>query len=490
MLAVRPVIRVTAKVIVAMAGTMILPAWLDWQARHPDWLAFALTAGLGALAGGLVAAATDGPAEPLTVEQAFLLTSLLWLVAPLFGAVPLMVGETQTGFLDALFEAMSGMTTTGTTIYPDLDLLSPGANMWRAMLQWEGGLGIVVVAMLFLPVMRVGGMQFFRSEGFDMRSKDLPSAAGLARQLTAVYVAMTVACALLYRVSGMSGYDAVLHAFATCSTGGFSNHDASFAVFGAGAQYTACLFMVLAALPFIRLVHLMHGDPMPLWRDPQARAFLRWIAYATAAIILYRGVTTALPVGAPLVTETMARETLFNTISIFTGTGFALGDVSGWGPFVLAVLFLCGLIGGCTGSTVCSIKVFRYLVLAEAIRVQLRRMAAPHRILPLRYEGRRLDQDVLDSVMSFMALFILTFGLLIVGLGLTGLAPRTALTAAWTSIANIGPVFGPGVSGTGAVDQFPASARWLMIAGMYLGRLELVSVLVLLLPRFWRSQTA
>ncbi len=488
MIAIRPVLRATARVVVAMAATMILPAWLDWRAGDPNWQAFALVGSLGALAGGLVATATEGPSEPLTVEQAFLLTALLWIVAPFFGALPFMIGAPHAPFLDAFFESMSGMSTTGTTVFPDLEALPPGANMWRAVLHWEGGLGIVIVAMLFLPAMRVGGMQFFRSEGFDIQSKDLPSAVALARELTRIYILMTAACWLSFRLLGMNGYDAFFHALSTCSTGGFSNYDASFGQHLWGAQYAACVFMIGASVPFVRLMHLVRGNPLPLWRDPQVRAYLRWMGYATGLIVAYRVATGQATPGEPLLGEGLIRESLFNTVSIFTGTGFGFGDIVQWGPFPLAVLFVCGLIGGCTGSTGCSVKVFRYLIVKEAIGVQLKRMAAPNRILPLRYDGRRLDQDVLDSVMSFMALFILTFGLLIVGLGLAGLAPRTALTAAWTAIANVGPVWGPGVGANGAVDQFPGAAKWLMVVGMYLGRLELVSVLVLLLPRFWRSQ--
>lgn len=486
MLALRPVARAIAKVVVGMSATMILPGAVDWSNGSGNWRAFAVAGLLIALLAGLVAIATRGPERPLTIEQTFLLTTLLWAVASVVGAIPFMIGAPHVGFTDALFESMSGLTTTGTTVFPHLDDLPHGANLWRAVLHWLGGLGIVIVAMLFLPAMRVGGMQFFRSEGFDTLGKELPRALDLAAELTWVYIALTAACLVAYLISGMEMFDAVFHALATCSTGGFSNYDASFGVHLRGAQYAACVFMIGASVPFIRLIQLVHGQPQPLWRDPQVRAYLRWMAMATAAIIAWR-VLTGRAVGGP---EVVFRESLFNVISTFSGTGFGNGDITLWGPFPLAVLIVCGLIGGCTGSTGCSMKVFRFLILKEAVRVQLQRMASPHRLLPLRYQGRLLGQDVLDSVVSFMALFILCLGLLIVGLSLCGLAPRTALTAAWTSIANVGPVWGPEVSPNGAVDRFNGAAKWLMIAGMFLGRLELVAVLVLFLPRFWRSQSA
>ncbi|AXC48371.1 TrkH family potassium uptake protein [Paracoccus suum] len=484
MLALRPVIYATAKVVVGMAATMVVPMVVDWSEGNSNWHAFAIVSALTALVAGLIMTATRGHERSLTVEQAFLLTTALWSVCCVVGAIPFMVGAPHVGFTDAIFESMSGLTTTGTTAFPHLDALPPGANLWRAILHWLGGLGIVIVAMLFLPAMRVGGMQFFRSEGFDTMGKELPRAFDMAAELTWVYIAMTAACLVAFLISGMSPYDAVFHALSTCSTGGFSNHDASFGAHLRGAQYSACLFMIGASIPFIRLVQMVHGRPRALWRDPQVRAYLRWIGIAVVAIILWRWLNE----GAPDGFEVLFRESLFNVISTFSGTGFGFGDVSAWGPFALGVLIVCGLIGGCTGSTGCSIKVFRFLVLKEAVRVQLQRMSSPHRILPLRYDGRPLEQDVLDSVVTFMTLFILCFGLLIVGLSLAGLAPRTALTAAWTSICNVGPVWGPGTSDNGAIDQFPGFAKWLLIAGMFLGRLELVSVLVLLLPRFWRSQ--
>lgn len=485
MLGLRPVIHATARVVVGMSATMAVPAAVDWQAGNDNWHAFALTGILTALTGGGIALATRGPERPLTIEQAFLLTTALWAVASLVGAIPFMIGAPHVGFTDAMFESMSGLTTTGTTVFPHLDNLPPGANLWRAILHWLGGLGIVIVAMLFLPAMRVGGMQFFRSEGFDTMGKELPRALDMAAELTWVYIVLTFACLLSFLMAGMNFYDASFHALATISTGGFSNYDSSFGGHLRGAQYAACVFMVLATVPFIRLLQLVHGTPFALWRDPQVRAYLRWILYAAVAIFAWRMLTVPGQGG-----ETVARESLFNVVSTFSGTGFGNGDVPGWGPFPVAVLIVCGLIGGCTGSTGCAMKVFRFLIFREAVRVQIQRMSSPHRVLPLRYDGRLLGQDVLDSVVSFMALFMLVFGLLIVGLSLSGLAPMTALTAAWTSIANVGPVWGPEVSANGGVDAFNPMAKWLMIAGMFLGRLELVAVLVLFLPRFWRSQTA
>lgn len=481
----RPVINSTARLVVVTAGMMLIPMLVDAWHADPNWRVFALSAALLALIGWMTAVATRRADDSFAVEQAFLLTAVIWIVLPVAGALPFIIGAPGVSVTDAVFEAMSGMTTTGTTVFPDLDGLPRGTNIWRALLHWMGGLGIVVVAMLFLPAMRVGGMQFFRSEGFDTQGKALPRARDIAAELTLIYIGLTGACLVSFLAFGMGGYDAFFHALSTTSTGGFSNYNASFGAHLPGAQYAACLFMVLASVPFVRLMQMAHGRPRALWRDPQVRAYLRWIMYASAAVLVWR-----LMRGEELPLEQMARESLFNVISTFSGTGFGLSDVTAWGAFPFAVLIVVGLIGGCTGSTGCSIKVFRFLVLIEAVKAQIRRMRSPHRVVSMRYDQRVLEADVVDSVVSFFTLFILTFGLLIVGLSLTELSPRTALTAAWTAICNVGPVWGPEVGANGSVTGFSDTALWMMIVGMYLGRLEIITVMVLFLPRFWASQSA
>ena len=483
MIDIRPVAHIIGRITFALGAMMVFPTLIDYAAGDANWLAMAQSMGIVLVLSGLVIAATRSATPGLTIEQSFLLTSGLWLVLPLAGALPLMIGAPGLDFTDAFFEAMSGLTTTGTTVIPKLDGLPPGANMWRAILQWSGGLGIVVVAMVFLPVMKVGGMQFFRSEGFDTLGKVLPRAGQIAAEMIWVYLGITAACALLYVIAGMSAYDAVFHALTTCSTGGFSNYDASFGTFAGPAEWVSSLFMILASIPFVRMVQAFRGDVLPIWRDMQIRAYLRWIFLSVAVIVLYR--LAWLDQGDD--PQGMLREVTFNTITIFSGTGFASTDVLEWGHLPFAILFCVALIGGCTGSTACSVKIFRYQVLFQAVRAQIRRMQSPHRLYPLRLGGKRLEGDVVDSVMTFFTLFVLTFGLLIVGLALTGLHPKTALTGAWTAIANVGPVWGPEITANGSVEPFPDSAKWLMALGMYLGRLELISVIVLLMPRFWRG---
>lgn len=482
MIDIRPVVHAIAKLSVAMGGLMLLPAVIDSSMGDPNWRAFAAT-GCGSIVLGLLTMlATRSEGRQLTIAQAFLLTTGLWLVLPILGAVPFVLGAPQVGWTDAMFEAMSGITTTGATAFRGLDGLPLGMHLWRGILQWSGGLGIVVVAMVFLPIMRVGGMQFFKSEGFDTMGKVMPRAGQIAAEMSQLYLGITIACALTYAALGMSGFDAVMHALTTSSTGGFGHYDASFAPFNGAIRLAAALFTILASIPFVRMLQLAHGDPRPIWRDSQIRTYLSIIAVACALILVYEALWRSVPPSPQLTVDV-----IFNVVTIISGTGFSSVDVTYWGHLALVLLIVLGLIGGCTGSTVCSIKVFRYQVLFEALRGQLAQMHSPHRIRPLRLQGRRLDDEVVNSVMAFFTMFVLTFGVLIVALALTGLHARTALTAAWTAIANVGPIWGPEVTSNGGVAAFPASAKWLMIVGMYLGRLELITVFVVLMPRFWRQ---
>ncbi len=478
----RPVAHIIGLLVVALGLSMLVPAGVDMALGDPTWRVFVSSAVVTTLAGALMTIATaNSLGASLTLRQSFLLTTFTWIVLPAFGALPLWLSAATANPTDALFEAMSGMTTTGTTVMTGLDATAAGILLWRSILQWLGGLGIIIVALIFLPVMKVGGMQHFRSEGFDTMGKVLPRATDISFMLLQIYIALTIIAAFAYVMTGMSAFDAVNHALSTIATGGYSTRDASFVEFSASTQYVSAVLMWLAGLSFIRYVQLVNGSITPLFRDVQVRAYFRWTLYAVAAIAIYRMAHEVTP------WERVIRESLFNTVSLFSGTGYGTADVSAWGGFPLLVVLVVGFIGACTASTGCSVKVFRFLVLFEAIKSQLRQLVHPSRVALVQIDGRRVEEEVISSVIVLFTAFVLGFGLLTVLLSLTGLETRTAITAAWTAICNIGPVYGREVGATGAVDLFPDSAKWLMIVGMLLGRLELVAVLVLLLPRFWRS---
>ena len=482
MIDLRPVGYIIGLVTAVLGAAMLVPAAADFIDGDANWRALLSSAIVTMLAGGLVAlACLNGASAPLRTQHAFVLTTFVWVALPVFGALPFVLGVPGVGFTDAFFEAMSGITTTGTTVFTGLDDMPRGALLWRSILQWIGGLGIIIVAMLFLPLMKVGGMQFFRSEAFDTMGKVMPRAIDLGRALVEVYIAITVLCAGVYFALGLSAFDAVNHAFTTVATGGFSTSDDSFGKFSGPAEYAGAMLMVLAGLPFVRFVQLAGGSFAPLWQDMQVRAYLRWTGYAITSVLAYRVIVDGVPL------RDGVRETAFNVVSLFSGTGYGSADVESWGAFPLVVMIAVGMVGACTASTGCSIKVFRYLVLFEAIKAQIRRIQSPNRVIPVRLEGRPLDADVINSVITLFTLFMVSFGVVAVLLSLAGLENRTAVTAAWTALFNIGPAFGPEVGPTGAVDAFPTAAKWIMTVAMLLGRLELLAVLVLLLPRFWRA---
>jgi trk system potassium uptake protein len=461
---------------------MLLPLGLDLLAGNDHWFVFFESAVITILTGGLLAlACANGVTAGLTLRQTFLLTSLVWLTLPLFGALPFILGATQASLTNAFFESMSALTTTGSTTFTELETLPEGLLLWRGLLQWLGGIGIIVVAMVFLPELKVGGMQIFRSEAFDTMGKILPRAGQIARQISEIYVALTVVCAITYSALGMSNFDAIVHALTTVSTGGMATTDASFAAFGAGIHYAAVVFMVLAALPFVRFVQLVAGSAQPLWRDTQVRTFFGLLS-------LFILVMTAWLWGREgELTELAFREAMFNIVSIMSGTGYASADYMQWGTFPVVMFFFIGLIGGCAGSTSCSVKVFRYQILFAAIKSQIRQIHSPHGVFTPRYDGRPIGDDVLNSVIAFFVAFVSLLGVTTLLLGLTGLDFITAMSGAATAIGNIGPGLGPEIGPAGNFANINDTAKWILAIAMFVGRLEVMVVLTILTVRFWRN---
>ncbi len=482
MIDLRPVGYVIGQLVTALGLTMILPMMVDIAEGRGHWNVFAESGILTALVGVLVAlSCRNGVREGLTIQQTFLLTTSVWVALPVFGALPFILGATEARIVDAVFEAMSGLTTTGSTVFSGLDDLPKGLNLWRGLLQWLGGIGIVVVAMAFLPELRVGGMQIFRAEAFETMGKILPRATEIASQISVIYLALTLCCIFSYIMFGMGIFDATMHALTTISTGGFSSYDASFGTFSGPLEYVASVFMILAALPFVRYVQLLNGKHMPLIRDSQVRAFLITITVLVA-------VTSVVLMSVfPHHWEQIIRESLFNITSIISGTGYASVDYMNWGPFLITVFFFIGLIGGCAGSTACSVKIFRYQLLFASIKVQLKRIRSPNGVFTPRYQGRAISEDVLSSVMSFFVFFVATLGVLSVALGMTGLDFVTSISGAATALANIGPGLGETIGPSGNFSSLNDTAKWILIAAMLIGRLELLAVYAIFTIAFWRA---
>ena len=479
---VRPVFNVVGLAVSCLGLTMLFPFALDLSRGNGQWGVFLESSLITVLAGGMMFLATRREeARGLTLQQTFLLTTGVWVALPIFGALPFVLGATNASYTDAFFEAMSGLTTTGATVFNGLDYLPDGLLLWRSILQWLGGIGIIVVAMVFLPELRVGGMQIFRSEGFDAVGKILPRATEIASQIAWLYVALTAACAVAYIASGMRSFDAVLHAMTTIATGGFSSYDASFVRFGAATEYSGALFMCLAALPFVRYVQLINGQPGSLFKDSQVRMFFVILAFAVVFL------TLVLWQDNELSGELGFRKALFNVVSIVTGTGYASANYNSWGPVAVVLFFYAGLVGGCAGSTSCSVKVFRYQLLVSAVHMQLRKINSPHGVFNLRYQGRIVGMDVINSVISFFVIFFVSMVVSAMALAFTGLDMLTAFSGAAAALANIGPGLGEVIGPSGNYSSLSDAAKWILAITMLLGRLELLAVYTLFTLRFWRN---
>lgn len=479
----RPILFIVGVLLATLAAAMVLPAVADAAVGNRDWQVFAISAALTLFVGGILVLSTRGLARGgIGLRQAFVLTTLCWLVIPTFAALPFMFADLKLDYTDAFFEAMSGVTTTGATVIVGLDHAAPGILLWRALLQWLGGIGIIAMALVVLPMLQVGGMQLFRMESSDRSEKALPRAAQFAAWTGFLYLGFTLLCAALYRLAGMGGFDAVAHAMTTIATGGFSTRDSSVGFYKEPLiDLVAIIFMLIGSLPFVLYVRAVRGAPGMLWRDEQVRWFLGIVLMVVSAMTMYlvflRGVAG----------PDALRMAAFNVVSVITGTGYATTDYGAWGGFAVTSMFCVMFIGGCAGSTTCGIKVFRLQVLYASANIQVRRLLQPNGVFIPYYNGKPIPDAVTESVMAFFFLFLLCFMAIAVGLSLAGLDFITAVSGAATAISNVGPGLGPIIGPAGNFASLPDPAKWLLAAGMLLGRLELFTVLVLLMPSFWRA---
>jgi len=478
----RPILLVIGILLTTLGVAMIIPAVVDLHFNHPEWIIFAVSSGLTLFVGITLTLITWGRTGNLNIKQAFVLTTFSWLTLTAFAAIPLAWSELDLSYTDAFFEAMSGLTTTGATIITGLDTAPPGILLWRGLLQWLGGIGIIVMAVAVLPMLQIGGMQLFRMESSDTSEKILPRATQIAGSITLLYFTITIAGTMAYSVAGMGLFDAVIHSMTTISTGGFSTYDASVGFFtSAAVDSVAILFMIIGSLPFVLFLHALRGNAQPLWKDSQVRWFLILIVILILIATAYQIVVNA------NVGTRAFRLAAFNVVSIMTGTGYATADYGAWGPFALVFFFCLMFIGGCAGSTSCGLKIFRIQVIFENVKVHINRIIYPNGVFVARYNNRSLPDHVSASVLSFLFLFFLCFGILSIALSMTGLDNLTALSAAASAIANVGPGLGQMVGPSGTFAQVSDTAKWLISFGMLLGRLELFTVLVMLTPAFWRT---
>lgn len=478
----KPAFFVTGLFLTGLAVIMWVPLLVMLALNEAEWREFLISSAV-TLGCGLSLAYTARQREgfALVPRQVFVLTSLTWVAVSVFAALPLLLVQ-EISYTDAFFETMSGVTTTGSTVLTGLDQAPRGILLWRSLLQWIGGIGFIVMGVLILPFLRVGGMRLFHAESSDRSEKVLPRFESVAKAIALSYVLLSGACALAYYIVGMSGFDAVNHAMTTVSTGGYSTHDASLGYFtDKSVLWVAILFMLLGALPFALYVQAVRVNPDALWKDRQVVGFLQLVMLVGLLLTL-------------LNIQGNGREPLdaltasfFNVVSVVTTTGFASEDYSLWGELAVMVFFYLTFVGGCSGSTAGGLKIFRFQVAYIILRRQLDRLVHPRAVFTERYNNREIGEDIIRSLVSFSFFFALTIGFLALALSLFGLDFMTSLTGAITAVTNVGPGLGQTIGPAGNFASLPDGAKWLLSIGMLLGRLEIMTVLVVITPRFWQG---
>tara|TARA_B100000579_G_C22820054_1_gene850083 strand:- start:692 stop:2131 length:1440 start_codon:yes stop_codon:yes gene_type:complete len=418
--------------------------------------------------------------KKLNLQQAFLLTALSWLSIAIFGSLPFVFSSINFTFVNAFFESMSGITTTGSTIISNLNEMPKGILLWRALLQWLGGIGIIIMAITLMPIMNVGGMQLFKISSNDSSEKILPKSKEVALRLIYIYTSLTALCAISYLIFGMNFFDSITHSMTTIATGGFSNYNESIAFFNSSKiEISAMIFILLGSLPFITYIKFINGDKMIFFNDIQIRAFLKVIFVSIIILSIYLAFNHS--------ENFNFMAILFNTISILTGTGYVNAQFDNWGSFSLVLFLILMFIGGCAGSTTCGVKIFRIQILYSFIIINLKKIIYPKGIFVLKYNQNPIDNKFISSIISFIYMYLIIFFFITALLSLTGLDFVTSISGAATSISNVGPGLGSIIGPNGDFSSLPDASKWILSLGMILGRLELFAILVLFLPSFWRN---
>jgi trk system potassium uptake protein len=484
MIAYRSVLYLIGILLSVTAVAMLLPIGIElFIYKTREWEEFAFSFFITGALGSLLILANRSPDRiELKVREAFLITSLCWILTPLFAALPIYWSDLDLSYLDSWFEAVSAITTTGSTIIPNLDKASKGVLLWRAILQWLGGTGIILMAMIIFPSLKIGGMQLFRSEFSDKSEKILPRVTQISSAITLVYVFFTVTCFFSLFMAGMEPFEALCHAMGTVSTGGLSTRDASIAFYDSiSIEVITMVFMVLGSMPFVLFIRLWHGNPSALFKDSQVRTYLSIVFGFSAIVFLWTWGHLGIAPGKAL------RDSVFTVVSLSSSTGFTTSDYTVWGAFSCELLLLLSMVGGCTGSTSGGLKVFRLQVLVHVALSHLRQLRRPHGVYVPLYQGQKIPETVASSVLTFTTFYFFTAFCLSSLLMLFDLGMMDAFSAAIAALSNTGPGVTKLVGPTGSLSVLDSGAKILLMFGMILGRLELLTVFVLFIPSFWKS---
>jgi len=480
-----PTLRIIAFILgiflITLAVSMLIPMLtLLLYSRTDDLSAFLWSSLVTAIAGIAMIIPGRPKDAQLRPRDMYLLTTGSWLVVCIFAALPMVLIH-HISYTDAFFETMSGVTTTGSTILVGLDQASPGLLIWRSMLQWLGGIGFIGMAVAILPLLRVGGMRLFQTESSDWGEKVMPRSHMAAKYILFIYLSLTLGGFLGFWLAGMTPFDAINHAMTSISTGGYSTSDSSLANWTQPAvHWVAVVLMIFGGLPFTLYVATLRGNRKALIRDHQVRGFLGFL------LVTWLVFGTWLWLHSDNSWLDAFRIVAVNVTSVVTTTGFALGDYTTWGSFAVLLFFYLTFVGGCSGSTSGGLKIFRFQVAYVLLKANLQQLVHPRAVIKQQYNNHNLDEEIVRSLITFSFFFAITIGVIALGLALIGLDWVTALTGAATAVCNVGPGLGPIIGPAGNFSTLPDSAKWLLTVGMLLGRLEILTVLVLITRAFWR----
>jgi trk system potassium uptake protein len=461
---------------------MFPPALTDIVAGNDDWKVFAASAfATGFLGLMLVLVSRGSWSDHVSLKEGFVLTVLSWIMLSIMAAIPFLFIGRDASLTNALFEAVSGLTATGATVLTGLDFLPPGMLLWRSILQWIGGVGIVVMALVMLPFLRVGGMQLFRTENSDRSDKFMPRVGEVIGLIATTYVVLTVSCGIAYYWAGMTAFDALNHAMTTVSTAGFSTHDRSFAHFEQKAiHWIAIVFMLASCMPLVLYAKMVRARSLSVWNDAQVRGFLQLAGLAVFTVTLWYYVRHDEPLLDAL------RIVMFNVVSIMSTTGYALGDYTNWGSGIMGLFFALMFLGGCTGSTTGGLKTFRLQVMMMTASAYVRQLMSPNRVVVLTFNESRITNEIATSVLAYVTVMFLSVMVFTVALSFFDLDFITALSGATAAITNVGPGLGDIIGPAGTYANLDPGAKFLLTIAMLLGRLEFFTVLVVISRSFWR----
>ena len=474
-----------ASQIVALVGLvfsflMLIP-WMasvftGWSGGE-SFLWSGLTTGLAC---ALVMVSGWGDTPRVSTRFGVIVVNMLWWVLPLICAIPLMNSNENFSFVDSLFEATSGLTTTGSTIVTDLVDQSRPVLLWRAIMQWVGGLGILSLGLILLPFLRVGGMQLFRMESSDRSEKPLPRLIEISKSIIIIYIVLSVLCSISYLSVGMAPFDALTHAMTTVSTGGFSTHDESLGYYeGWQVLWVAIIFMIAGALPFSFFIAVFFARNLPRY-DPQIAVFFILIIISSTLVLFVDGWNHAK-------NFTQFSQYIFNVISILTTTGYASGNFMDYGGIGATLFFFLIFIGGCAGSTSGGIKIYRFIVLGQLIKTSLQELMYSRGVFLMRYGKQVVDKNVFRASMVMICCFFVFLALFTIILGALGADFITALSGSATALANVGPGIGDVIGPTGSFSMLTSPEKYVLVFAMIIGRLELLVALALFVPLLWRD---